>query len=56
MAKLSGLNAIMVSFKIFSILVILGIFSATLFIFNVFFFFFNINFESLKKYFSHSIG
>ena len=55
MAKLSGLNAIMVSFKIFSILVILGIFSATLFIFNVFFFF-NINFESLKKYFSHSIG
>ena len=54
MAKLSGLNAIMVSFKIFSILVILGIFSATLFIFNVFFF--NINFESLKNYFSHSIG
>ena len=54
MAKSSGLNAIMVSFKIFSILVILGIFSATLFIFSVFFL--KINFESLKMYFSHFIG
>ena len=36
MAKLSGFDAIMVIFKIFSILIILGIFSTTLFIFNVF--------------------
>ena len=54
MAKLSGLNAIMVSFKIFSILVILGIFSTILFIFSIFIIV--INFESLKMYFSHFIG
>ena len=52
MAKLSGFDAIMVIFKIFSIVIILGIFSATLFIFSDFFF---INFESLKLYFSHFI-
>ena len=52
MAKLSGFHAIMVIFKIFSILIILGIFSATLFIFNVFY----INFESLKMYFNNFIG
>ena len=54
MAKLSGFDAIMVIFKIFSILIILGIFSATLFIFSVFFLI--INFESLKMYFSHFTG
>ena len=53
MAKLSGFDAIMVIFKNFSILIILGIFNATLFIFSVFFI---INFESLKMYFSHFIG